>query len=279
MCLHLGHSLTTIQKGIVPRSVRLCRRTRSCAREDNIRTIVTKAFSTGADNDRANGDAAAPYRTFATNRRKFSHRDLPEETLYIFDGTAMLFLSHYSRLNQNEHSGAALSAELSASVIEDWGLLADDNYVVDSNKSSGVGGSVGGGDDDTVEDPIERISHPVTIREDGVPVVNCGALTTMIYSFARFIRDINPRYVAVAFDSGRETFRKKLYPQYKEHRSEVGEVRVELRLTMQCSALCCALRSAVLCASRFALCCALCCATIVFCSASPHTVLCPDAAL
>jgi 5'-3' exonuclease, N-terminal resolvase-like domain len=216
MSLHCNLSLGLLQKSIIQGPGRFCRRLNSRGHK-NVRPTM-KASSTWSDSGRTNGEAAAPYRTFATSRNKFSHRDLPEETIYIFDGTAMLFLSHFSRLNQNENSGAVLSAELSARVIEDWGLLADDNY---SNDSDNVSSNVS-----NAEDPIEKISHPVTIREDGVPVVNCGALTTMIYSFARFIRDINPRYVAVAFDSGRETFRKQMYPQYKEHRSEV---RVEHR--------------------------------------------------
>ena len=46
----------------------------------------------------------------------------------------------------------------------------------------------------------------------------CGALTVMALNFARFVRDHNPRYVAVAFDAGSRTFRNELFDGYKSTR-------------------------------------------------------------
>jgi 5'-3' exonuclease len=48
--------------------------------------------------------------------------------------------------------------------------------------------------------------------------IACGALIVMAYNFARFIRNVKPKYIAVAFDANSNTFRKKLYPLYKAQR-------------------------------------------------------------
>jgi hypothetical protein len=50
----------------------------------------------------------------------------------------------------------------------------------------------------------------------------CGSVVEMANSFVGFIRDVNPKYVAVVFDSGRKTFRNELFPDYKSHRKEVS---------------------------------------------------------
>ncbi|CAN0548903.1 unnamed protein product, partial [Ectocarpus sp. 12 AP-2014] len=56
-----------------------------------------------------------------------------------------------------------------------------------------------------------------------------GAVLAMGIEFAQFINEVKPRYVAMAFDVGRETtFRRKLYPQYKAQRKPVP-----LDLTLQ----------------------------------------------
>ena len=51
-------------------------------------------------------------------------------------------------------------------------------------------------------------------------VLHCGALTSMSMSFARFVRDVNPKYVAVAFDASSRTFRNDLFDEYKITRIE-----------------------------------------------------------
>jgi hypothetical protein len=50
--------------------------------------------------------------------------------------------------------------------------------------------------------------------------VSCAALAAFCQTFVRFLRDFRPKYVAVAFDSGR-TFRNDLYPLYKQQRKKV----------------------------------------------------------
>lgn len=52
----------------------------------------------------------------ATYQSTFSHESLPDETLYILDGTAMLFTAYHSRLHQEQYQGAFLSLECSQEV-------------------------------------------------------------------------------------------------------------------------------------------------------------------
>ena len=141
---------------------------------------------------------------------------MPDETLYIIDGTSMLYNAHFSRENQNYWREAYLSPEESAKVIEHWGLerlLSQPAHPQSLSSSSSPDATVF---DDSLS-PILYLDD-----DDGlptVPVVHCGALTTMLLHFARFIRDVQPRYVAMAFDAGRVTFRNEMYPEYKQHRS------------------------------------------------------------
>lgn len=43
----------------------------------------------------------------------------------------------------------------------------------------------------------------------------------MVLQFARFIKDVRPRYLCVAFDAGRATFRHEIFPSYKQQRPSV----------------------------------------------------------
>lgn len=53
---------------------------------------------------------------------------------------------------------------------------------------------------------------------DSIPT---GALMSLSSLLTRFIDSIKPKYVAVAFDISKSTFRHKLYEQYKQQRPEV----------------------------------------------------------
>lgn len=56
-----------------------------------------------------------------------------------------------------------------------------------------------------------------------------GGLVAMTMSLARFIRDIRPKYLAIALDSGRTTFRNDIYADYKSHRKETpASLRAQL---------------------------------------------------
>ena len=105
------------------------------------------------------------YSTYAEeipNHSVFTHSELPQETLYIMDGTSMIYNAFYSR-------------------------EATDTFGESTAQHNG----------------------------EAIP---CGALAAMGMHFARFIRDVKPRYVVAAMDVSRETFRTEIYPEYKQQR-------------------------------------------------------------
>ena len=69
---------------------------------------------------------------------------------------------------------------------------------------------------------IFRAFHalPPMTRPDGTPVNAVFGFTNML---ARLIRDHAGTHLAVIFDAGRQTFRNRLYPEYKAHRPEPPE--------------------------------------------------------
>lgn len=50
--------------------------------------------------------------------------------------------------------------------------------------------------------------------------IPCSALIGLTTTFTRFLREFKPKYIAVAFDSGK-TFRNELFPEYKQQREKV----------------------------------------------------------
>jgi 5'-3' exonuclease len=65
--------------------------------------------------------------------------------------------------------------------------------------------------------PSEFLPCRSYLAADGATEV--GAVRAMGVWLARFLRDVSPRYVAVAFDVDRSsTFRRKLMPEYKAQR-------------------------------------------------------------
>ena len=113
----------------------------------------------------------------------FSVSNLPDETIYIIDGTALLYNAYYSREHKNDYS----DAEFTELLVSELSQTAESQVLIRA---------------------IEK--------ENGK--VGCGALTAMSMIFSRFVRDIHPKYVAVAFDTGRPTFRADLYAEYKAGR-------------------------------------------------------------
>lgn len=142
------------------------------------------------------------------SRFPFTHDMLPDETLYILDGTSMLFIGHYSKENRRMHSRKAfLTPSLSESIMKTLHAGQQRELVLlhRQNKEE----EEGLGDFDYVD-------------EDAELTLSCAALTTMVYQFVRFVRDVRPRYIAVAFDSrtNGSTFRKEMYPDYKKSRKQ-----------------------------------------------------------
>ena len=123
-------------------------------------------------------------------------RDLPEETVYIFDGTAMLFHAHYSRESRMQHGNSFLSQSLSGE-LKSLLNIDEEDYKLHMRELLGDAFVPGVSDNGNL---------------------HCGALTVMAMNFVRFIRELKPRYVAVAFDAGTSTFRNELYSEYKSDR-------------------------------------------------------------
>ncbi|QNT77455.1 DNA polymerase I [Entomobacter blattae] len=69
---------------------------------------------------------------------------------------------------------------------------------------------------------IFRAYHalPFMSGPEGVPVNAVYGFTNML---ARFLKERIGTHLAVIFDAGRQTFRNKIYPQYKAHRPDVPE--------------------------------------------------------
>ena len=166
----------------------------------------------------------------------FTHELLPEETMYIFDGTAMLFASHFSsaaalkQINATtnddnstvaveavlgQHLNAKIVANMSDEQIRDM-LAAFDKMDAKKLPSSLVDS---GGSNVSTLDGVTNSA--ITAETRAMLQLRCDPLVALLWQFARLVRDIKPKYVAVAFDAGRHTFRKDLYPAYKLQRTEV----------------------------------------------------------
>jgi len=117
--------------------------------------------------------------TTTISSKQITHDQLPAETIYILDGTALLFHAYFSRQHNDGYKNVYLSKEYTTS-----------NGIKSTKDNS----------------------------NDNENDIACGALTVMAFNFARFIRNVKPKYVAVAFDANSDTFRKKLYPSYKAQR-------------------------------------------------------------
>lgn len=136
-------------------------------------------------------DASSRAEMFRTIKASaaFTHEHLPSETLFIFDGTAMV----HQAFHGNESKGTFKDAVFEEAYRDN--LLAS----------------------------LPHLLSPAGINDDATNLLNrldplgCGALAATVMTFARFIRDIKPSYLAVAFDS-KGSFRQKLLPSYKAHR-------------------------------------------------------------
>lgn len=116
----------------------------------------------------------------------FTHNDLPSETLYVLDGTAMLFHAYFSRESKSSELADAFFHPSAADAM------------------------------------TQRLSAAGKLRDlTGNGAMSSAALTVAALRFARFVRDVRPTYVAMAFDVSRKSlFRAELLPEYKQHRQE-----------------------------------------------------------
>ena len=147
--------------------------------------------------------------------KKISTKDLPHDTLYILDGTSLLFQAYHSREHLDQFDKCILSNEFSAKLQKkmniDMAAYNEEVLALTSSRESRGASAWGFASVDTNNDNIDSTS----IDNETHSRVYCGALSIMSLKFARFIRDVRPRYFAVAFDTGSKTFRNEIYPEYK----------------------------------------------------------------
>lgn len=127
----------------------------------------------------------------------FTHKDLPSETLYVLDGTAMLFHAYFSREGR------------SSELVDAFFHPSAHEFIMQRLNAAG--------------------------RPSGLPdagTISSAALTVAALRFARFVRDVQPSYVAMAFDVSRKSlFRSEMLPEYKQHRHETPlDLQVQLLL-------------------------------------------------
>ncbi|KAJ1431454.1 PIN domain-like protein, partial [Ochromonadaceae sp. CCMP2298] len=81
----------------------------------------------------------------------------------------------------------------------------------------GIGGEIGGGGGE-IELTLEQEAALRAELTATIGTLQCDALVAFLTQFARIVRELNPRYLAVAFDAGRATARQEVYPAYKANR-------------------------------------------------------------
>jgi hypothetical protein len=157
------------------------------------------------------------------NSNSPSFENLPPETLYILDGTAMLYQAHFSRESREGEFGTAtftptyaeqLRRTLPERVLK--GLNARDLSlslsVTDASLSLEANTS-------TESVKIEENTTTTEVQKQPIP---CGAIGVMAMTFARFVGKVRPEYVAAVFDTDKKTFRSAMLPSYKKQRPEVS---------------------------------------------------------
>ncbi len=199
-------------------------------------------------------------------RFPFTYQQVPDETLYIFDGTAMLFGAYFSQEHKHGYQDAYLSSELSSelcktlpsAVIAELRTLyanqtAPTVKTIDFNEGidEEIGIEISAADLSVTETSsthsslVETVSvSPSLLGTDLIAAdtnqslaIKCGALTTMVMHFARFIRDVKPKYVAMAFDAGKKTFRNEIFAPYKQQRLTVSTTLRFSFIVCSCSTL------------------------------------------
>ncbi len=141
--------------------------------------------------------------------------DLPTETLYILDGTAMLYQAHFSRESKEGEFATATFATPYAKQLR--GRLSDKlKSALDARDALLAPGNDGTDERDIL---TNNVAMP------------CNAVAAMAMTFARFVRNVRPGYVAAVFDTDKKTFRSSMMTSYKKQRPEVrSSARYYLRI-------------------------------------------------
>jgi 5'-3' exonuclease len=135
----------------------------------------------------------------------FHHKNLPSETLYILDGTAMLYYAYFSSSSRTEFQNATFTSYFSNEWVSKQSAETIDRFQAEFSDLN----------TNTAE------STPATTRPFDPSALSCSALVAMARNFAHFVNQVHPSYLAITFDSSVPTFRKQLFPAYKKQRKKV----------------------------------------------------------
>jgi hypothetical protein len=180
----------------------------------------------------------------AKGKYDFTHKNLPDETIYILDGTAMLYSSYFNSLasRYSNASSASVNSAIEAAsppLAYTGGVLArslNDRIVAEmtdaevaamiahfsSLQSKRTGAPAQQASAAPESNAGTENLEVVTQQQRDELILRCEPLVVFFTQFAKLVRDLKPKYVAVAFDAGRTTFRNGLFPAYKQQRSAVS---------------------------------------------------------
>lgn len=140
-------------------------------------------------------------------------KTLPSETLYILDGSAMLMKSYFvndKSKTYSHHFSSEFSEVLYSLIPEERKTALIEHIQTTNNLNS------------PFFTPIS--SSSASSSTPSSPKISCTALIGMTMEFITFIRDFQPKYLAITFDTDRETFRNHIFPAYKAHRPKVNHL-------------------------------------------------------
>jgi hypothetical protein len=160
---------------------------------DTIAGVDTVSADTGKATDNVDGSQPAYF------GRKYSmaHKTLPDETMYIFDGTAMLFQAYFA--------GGAMKNG------------------IDKAATNGKPGKPAMQDEVDGSGEVEAAVLSPELNRKIIASMTDEQIRAMIACLQdRDNTAANPVTGEVAFDAGRTTFRNGLYPQYKQQRTQVS---------------------------------------------------------
>lgn len=135
--------------------------------------ILSKSFSIAFTHQssrrlQSNGFKCRTHSTAKSTSKLISINSLPSDTLYVLDGTAMMYRSYFGKESTTRYRNVKAS----------------------------------GGEDSSY-----------------------STLAAFAATFARLLKDIRPKYIATAFDTGK-TFRNDIFPSYKQNREKVIACRI-----------------------------------------------------
>lgn len=162
---------------------------------------------------------------------------IPTDTLYVIDGTAMLFQAYFSQEHSYGYKKDVFSKELNDKLLSTLPIELIDQIQAQNDRLSSnfvIDTTIGIEEVIAPNNDTNEVEMKLNVSSSILPMVNvsgltplqlkCGAVTLMAMQLARFVRDVKPKYLAVAFDAAKKTFRNDLFPKYKQQRLSVSSI-------------------------------------------------------